>query len=249
MCHPSRRFTVLLTAYVCLLEKYIYIYINIESLLGGWYFHYNAWNDNTIVERGNSNIVIRGMVKGSKQNTKSRLNSGKTLSLPLFSLHVHFPSFVPSFSLSLSLFAFIVFTRTSFRDNVAQQRCVFANAVRFRVVFFSQEYRISLLSALSHLEIESSPLSPDGDLFWRNLYRLRSSGNATLRGTAPPPSSSSPSSWQLYNEISRVGPPDRFLPRKRLIRLRRSGEKIVDKNDIPLSGRLLRALALLSSPS
>ena len=152
-------------------------------------------------------------------------------------------------SLSLSLFAFIVFTRTSFRDNVAQQRCVFANAVRFRVVFFSQEYRISLLSALSHLEIESSPLSPDGDLFWRNLYRLRSSGNATLRGTAPPPSSSSPSSWQLYNEISRVGPPDRFLPRKRLIRLRRSGEKIVDKNDMPLSGRLLRALALLSSPS
>lgn len=122
MCHPSRRFTVLLTAYVCLLEKYIYIYINIESLLGGWYFHYNAWNDNTIVERGNSNIVIRGMVKGSKQNTKSRLNSGKTLSLPLFSLHVHFPSFVPSLSLSLSLHLLFLLAHrsaTTLRNNVA----------------------------------------------------------------------------------------------------------------------------------
>ena len=64
------------------------------------------------MERGNSNIVIRGMVKGSKQNTKSRLNSGKTLSLPLFFLHVHSPFVLSSLSLSLSFFAFIVFTRT-----------------------------------------------------------------------------------------------------------------------------------------
>ena len=73
-------------------------------------------------------------------------------------------------SLSLSLFAFIVFTRISFRDNVAQQRCVFANAVRFRVVFFSQEYRISLLSALSHLEIESPPPSPPMVISFGAIY-------------------------------------------------------------------------------
>ena len=189
------------------------------------------------------------MVKGSKQNTKSRLNSGKTLSLPLFSLHVHFPSFVPSLSLSLSLCIYCFYSHI-----VPRQRC--ATTLRFRKRSqISCRFLFAGISNFPPLRVVSSgnwipsPLSPDGDLFWRNLYRLRSSGNATLRGTAPPPSSSSPSSWQLYNEISRVGPPDRFLPRKRLIRLRRSGEKIVDKNDMPLSGRLLRALALLSSPS
>ena len=133
------------------------------------------------MERGNSNIVIRGMVKGSKQNTKSRLNSGKTLSLPLFFLHVHSPFVLSSLSLSL-FFCVYCFYSHIFCNNVAQH-CVFANAVRFRAVFFSREYRIS--PPLPHCLIwKLNP--PDGDLFWRNLYRLRSSGNATLRAQLLP---------------------------------------------------------------
>lgn len=146
-----------------------------------WCFYYNAWNDdNTIVvERGNSNIVIRGMVKGSKQNTKSRLNSGKTLSLPLFFLHVHSP-FVLS-SLSLSFFAFIVFTRTF-------------SATTLRNIAFSQTQSDFVpFSFRGNIEFPFPPRCliwklnpPDGDLFWRNLYRLRSSGNATLRAQLLP---------------------------------------------------------------
>lgn len=165
---------------VCLKNIYKYRVLGEGGGAEEWCFYYNAWNDdNTIVERGNSNIVIRGMVKGSKQNTKSRLNSGKTLSLPLFFLHVHSP-FVLS-SLSLSFFAFIVFTRT-FSATTLRNIAFSQTQSDFVPFSFRGNIEFPLPSALSHLEIES----PDGDLFWRNLYRLRSSGNATLRAQLLP---------------------------------------------------------------
>lgn len=184
-----------------------------------------------------------------RNKTQSPDSTVEKLFLSLFfpCMYIFLLLFPLSLSLSLCIYCF-------YSHIVPRQRC--ATTLRFRKRSqISCRFLFAGISNFPPLRVVSSgnwipsPLSPDGDLFWRNLYRLRSSGNATLRGTAPPPSSSSPSSWQLYNEISRVGPPDRFLPRKRLIRLRRSGEKIVDKNDMPLSGRLLRALALLSSPS
>lgn len=143
-------------------------------------------------------------------------------------------------SLSFSFFAFIVFTRT-FSATTLRNIAFSQTQSDFVPFSFRGNIEFPLPSALSHLEIESPR-------WWSLLAQFISASLEWKRHspcTAPPP----PPSWQLYNEISRVGPLDRFLPRKRLIRLRRSREKIVDKNDIPLSGRLLRAFTLLSSPS
>lgn len=166
---------------VCLKNIYKYRVLGEGGGAEEWCFYYNAWNDdNTIVERGNSNIVIRGMVKGSKQNTKSRLNSEKTLSLPLFFLHVHSP-FVLS-SLSLFLFLHLLFLLAHF----LQQRCA-----TFRFRKRSQISCRFLFAGISNFPSPPRCLiwklnPPDGDLFWRNLYRLRSSGNATLRAQLLP---------------------------------------------------------------
>lgn len=84
-------------------------------------------------------------------------------------------------SLSLSFFAFIVFTRT-FSATTLRNIAFSQTQSDFVPFSFRGNIEFPLPSALSHLEIES----PDGDLFWRNLYRLRSSGNATLRAQLLP---------------------------------------------------------------
>lgn len=144
----------------------------------------------------------------------------------------------------LSLFLFFCiycFYSHIFCNNVAQH-CVFANAVRFRAVFFSREYRISPPPRVVSSGNWIPPMVISFGAIYIGFARVETPLSVHSSSPLPP-------SWQLYNEISRVGPLDRFLPRKRLIRLRRSGEKIVDRNDIPLSGRLLRAFTSLSSPS
>lgn len=97
-----------------------------------------------------------------------------------FFLHVHSPFVLSSLSLSL-FFAFIVFTRT-FSATTLRNIAFSQTQSDFVPFSFRGNIEFPLPSALSHLEIES----PDGDLFWRNLYRLRSSGNATLRAQLLP---------------------------------------------------------------
>lgn len=133
--------------------------------------------------------------KGSKQNTKSRLNSGKTLSLPLFSCVYVFLLLFSLLSLSLPLFLHLLFLH---RSNVVQR-------LRFQISFRGNIEFPPSPPALSHLEIESPMVISFGAIYI-GFARVETPLSAR---TAP----SSSSSWQLYNEISRVGPLDlSFLP-------------------------------------
>lgn len=84
--------------------------------------------------------------------------------------------------LSLSLFLHLLFLLAHF----LQQRCA---TLRFR-----KRSQISCRFLFAGISNFPSPPRcliwklnpPDGDLFWRNLYRLRSGGNATLRAQLLP---------------------------------------------------------------